>query len=112
MRPCNGSNGAMVLVLTFGMAWRAEAQRENHHHLQHAPAGGASAGEIKAFDKEARKIIIEQRQSTNKGVVATTLQLRVDDSTLLVRVKQGDKVNFVVKNVRAELTVSALESVR
>lgn len=112
MRPCIRALAAIVLVLTSGVARRADAQRDDHHHPQHAPVIGASTGEIKAIDKHAREVTIVQRQATNKGVVATTLQLRIDDPSLLERVKKGDKVNFVVKRVGGELTVSALEPVR
>lgn len=83
--------------------------------LAQAPAVAAtqdamSDGEIKKVDKEAGKLTIKHGELKNLGMPGMTMVFKVKDTSMLDKVKPGDKVRFVANKVGGILTVTSIEA--
>jgi Cu(I)/Ag(I) efflux system periplasmic protein CusF len=70
-----------------------------------------SEGEVKAVDKKNKTVTLKHGPIKNKTVDMTpmTMSFPVQGPALLANVKVGDKVKFVVENVKNVPTVTALD---
>jgi Cu/Ag efflux protein CusF len=79
------------------------------------PAASASAeqptseGEIRKVDKEGGKLTIKHGPLDNLGMAAMTMVFRVQDPSLLDRLKAGDKIRFVADMIDGQLTATQVK---
>jgi Cu(I)/Ag(I) efflux system protein CusF len=75
-----------------------------------AKATSMSDGEVKAVDKANKNIILKHGPIKTKTIEMgpMTMSFRVQDPSLLSKVKVGDKVKFTVENVNDIATVTSL----
>ena len=71
-----------------------------------------SEGEIKKVDKDAGKLTIKHGELKNLGMPGMTKMIKFKEPSMLDKVKQGDKVRFVVEKVGGALTVTSIEAVK
>ena len=71
-----------------------------------------SEGEIKKVDKDAGKLTIKHGELKNLGMPGMTMMFKVKGPSMLDKLKQGDKVRFVVEKVGGALTVTSIEAVK
>ena len=98
-------SGCAILV-TGGLA---HAQHEMAAH-QGVAQDAMSDGEIRKVDKDAGKLTIKHGELKNLGMPAMTMAFKVKDRAMLDKVKQGDKVHFVVEKVGGVFTVTHIEA--
>jgi Cu(I)/Ag(I) efflux system periplasmic protein CusF len=92
-------------ALLAALAMPALAQPVAEDHAAHHPAAAASAvsaadmtdGEVRKVDKGAKKLTIKHGEIRNLDMPPMTMVFQVKDTSLLDRVKAGDKVRFVVE---------------
>lgn len=108
---------ALGMTLTFGVPAWAEGQHGGHSHdgamSQTAmPAMNAmlSDGLVKKVDKAQGKITLKHGPLENMGMPGMTMVFRVQDASMLDRVKPNDKVRFLAGQVNGALTVTRLET--
>ncbi len=66
-------------------------------------------GEVRKIDTDAKKITLKHGDIPNLEMTGMTMVFRVSDSTLLAKVKPGDKVRFTADKVDGALTVLSIE---
>ena len=71
-----------------------------------------SEGEIRKVDPETKKITIKHGELKNLDMPAMTMVFRVNDPTMIERVKAGDKVVFRADKVNGVFTVMEIEVVK
>jgi Cu/Ag efflux protein CusF len=68
-----------------------------------------SEGEIRKVDKEGGKLTIKHGPLDNLGMAAMTMVFRVQDPSLLDRLKAGDKIRFVADMIDGQLTATQVK---
>jgi Cu(I)/Ag(I) efflux system protein CusF len=66
-------------------------------------------GEVLKIDKEAGKITLKHDAIPNLEMPGMTMVFRVGSSSMLDKVKAGDKVRFAADKVGGDLTVTQIE---
>ncbi len=79
------------------------------------PAAAASAtdmtdGEIRKVDKDAKKITIRHGEIKNLDMPPMTMVFQVQDSTMLERVKVGDKIRFTAQKGASGYVVTDIQT--
>ena len=67
-------------------------------------------GEIRKVDREAKKLTIRHGPLTNLDMPAMTMVFQVKDVSMLDKVKQGDKVDFIAEKTGSQFIVTHIES--
>ena len=70
------------------------------------------AGEVRKVDKEAGKLTLKHGPIPNLDMPDMTMVFRVDDPSILDKVKVGDRVRFTADKVKGVFTVTTVEVVR
>jgi Cu(I)/Ag(I) efflux system protein CusF len=68
-----------------------------------------SNGEVKKIDREAQKITLKHGEIKNMDMPGMTMVFRVQDPSMLDKVKVGDKVKFSVEKREGAMVLTALE---
>lgn len=104
--------GAIALS-SLGTISVAHAQQDmnmaNHQGMHMVAEDAMSEGEIKKVDKEAGKLTIKHGELKNVGMPAMTMAFKVKDASMLDKVKEGDKVHFVVEKIGGVFTVTTID---
>jgi Cu(I)/Ag(I) efflux system periplasmic protein CusF len=66
-------------------------------------------GEIRRVDKETGKVTIKHGEIKNLDMPPMTMVFRMKDSTMLDKVKVGDKINFFAEKINGNFTVTEIE---
>lgn len=102
-----------IAFSALGAATQAHAQQDmnmaNHQGAHTAAQDAMSDGEIRKVDKQAGKLTIKHGELKNVGMAAMTMAFKVKDPAMLDKVKEGDKVHFVVEKIGGAFTVTAIE---
>ena len=72
-------------------------------------AAGMSEGEVRKIDKDAKKITLKHGEIKNLEMPAMTMVFQVKDTTLLDKVKTGDKVRFKAEKVSSGYALTDIE---
>ena len=72
-------------------------------------AAGMSDGEVRKIDKDAKKITLKHGEIKNLEMPAMTMVFQVKDTTLLDKVKTGDKVKFKAEKVSSGYALTDIE---
>ena len=101
---------ALGMSLTFGMSVWADAQHMDHGGAtNHAAMTAAlSEGQIKKVDRAQGKLTLRHGPLENLGMPGMTMVFRVQDASMLDRVKPGDNVRFLAESMNGALTVTRL----
>ena len=70
---------------------------------------GMSDAEVRKVDKDAKKITLKHGEIKNLEMPAMTMVFQVKDTTLLEKVKAGDKVKFKAEKVASGYAVTEIE---
>jgi len=104
---------ALAFSLVLGVAAPALAQ---HDHSSHGtPAATKTAddvvntGEIKRVNKDTKKITIAHGPLKAFDMPAMTMAFPVKDAAMLTKVKQGDKVAFVLEKAGEDMVITRIE---
>ena len=106
---------AIVSLAAFGASAWAQA---GHDHGHGTPAVKKTAGEVlnsgevKRINPETKKITIAHGPLKAFDMPSMTMAFQVKDPAMLARVKQGDKVNFVLEKAGEDLVISRIEPSR
>lgn len=68
-----------------------------------------SEGEVKKIDKSAGKLTIKHGELKNLDMPPMTMVFRVKDTSMLDKVKAGDRIRFVAEQVDGKLVVVQLD---
>ena len=71
--------------------------------------GSLTDGEIRKVDKDAKKITIKHAPIQNLDMPAMTMVFQVKDTSVLDRLKTGDKVKFAAENNGGAYIVTHIE---
>ncbi|OGP77196.1 MAG: hypothetical protein A2Z40_00385 [Deltaproteobacteria bacterium RBG_19FT_COMBO_60_16] len=69
-----------------------------------------TAGVVKKVDKAAGKVTISHEPIEKLGMPKMTMVYRVKDPSMLDRLKEGDRIRFVVEKVNGLFTVMEFET--
>lgn len=75
-----------------------------------AEATSQTEGEVRKVDKDAGKITLKHGPLKNLDMPAMTMVFRVKDSSMLDRVKEGDKVRFSADREGGALTIMEISA--
>ena len=110
-----------ALVLALGLPLSLPALADSSHAMNHtmthdSATGHASMGNVlsegsvKKVDRAQGKLTIRHGPLENLDMPAMTMIFRVQDPTLLDRVKPGDNIRFHAEIVNGMLTLTRLEA--
>ncbi len=109
MKRLNKIACALAMAVSYGsMGSLAHAQQASTTAAQ----SEMSEGQIKKIDMDAGKLTIKHGELKNLGMPGMTMVFKAEDSALLEKVKEGDKVRFVAEKVNGALTVTAIETAK
>jgi Cu(I)/Ag(I) efflux system periplasmic protein CusF len=105
---------AAALLLSAGApAWA------QHDHASHgAPTAAKTSaevvntGEIRRVNKDTKRVTIAHGPLKAFDMPAMTMAFGVKDPAMLTKVKQGDKVNFVLEKTGEDLVITRIEPAR
>jgi Cu(I)/Ag(I) efflux system protein CusF len=107
---------AVALVSLVAVAAPALAQAGHDHHGASAAKKAATdvvnTGEVKRINQDTKKITIAHGPLKAFDMPPMTMSFGVKDAALLGKVKQGDKVNFVLEKAGEDLVISRIEAAR
>lgn len=66
------------------------------------------SGEVKKIDTAAGKVTLKHGPITNLDMDAMTMVFRVQDKSMLEKLKPGDKVKFTAERVNGAITVTTI----
>lgn len=107
---------SVVAVSLAALAGPASAQA-GHDHGHGAPAAKSSttavnSGEVRRINADTKKITIAHGPLKAFDMPSMTMAFLVKDAALLTKVKQGDKVNFVLEKAGEDLVITRIEPAR
>ncbi len=73
-------------------------------------AADMTDGEVRKVDKEAKKLTIRHGEIKNLGMPAMTMVFQVSDSTLLDKLKAGDRIRFVASKAATGYVVTEVQA--
>jgi Cu/Ag efflux protein CusF len=99
---------AVALILPVSLPALAQS------HAGHGSVGAAQStskvdGEIRKVDKAAGKLTIKHGEIKQMGMPPMTMMFPVKDTSLLDKVKEGDKVLFSLASEGGNMVVTAIE---
>ena len=84
------------------------------HHVKAkgdaATQGPMTEGEVRKVDKDQRKLTIKHGEIKNLEMPPMTMVFRVKDSSLLDKVKEGDKIRFSAEKIEGSITITQIEA--
>jgi Cu(I)/Ag(I) efflux system periplasmic protein CusF len=102
---------ASTMLLGALMSWSGHAQSTNEQqHSQGSVQPAMTDGEVKKVDVENSKITIKHGYISHLDMPAMTMVLTVKDKAMLVNVKAGDKVRFLVVKEEGKLLVTDIRA--
>ncbi len=66
-------------------------------------------GTVKKVDTKAKKVTLIHEELKTLGMPAMTMVFEVKDDTLLAKLKEGAKVQFVAERINGKLTVTQVK---
>ena len=66
-------------------------------------------GKVKKVDAEAKKVTLIHEPLKNLDMPGMTMVFRVEDPTLLAKIKQGSEIEFVADRVNGKLGVTQVK---
>ncbi len=104
---------ALTVIALAGPVW-AQTGRDpasTAAPARHA-AGDLNTGEVRRVSKETSRITIAHGPLKSFDMPAMTMAFPVKDASLLGKVKQGDKVTFVLEKSGEDLVITRIDPVR
>lgn len=92
-----------LFSVTLAVAFAVGAALANSHQVD---------GQVVKIDKPAAKITLKHGPIKTLDMDSMTMVFRVVDTTLLDKVKVGDKVRFEAGRVNGAITVTAIEKAK
>jgi Cu(I)/Ag(I) efflux system protein CusF len=107
----------ITAALALAVAAPAFAQHDHSHAAPAATATKTAAevvntGEIKRINKDTKKITIAHGPLKAFDMPPMTMAFGVKDPALLTKVKQGEKVNFVLEKAGEDLVITRIEAAK
>jgi Cu(I)/Ag(I) efflux system periplasmic protein CusF len=102
---------AVALALAAGVPAVAQQDHGSHGMAAAAKPGAdvVNTGEVKRINKDTKKITIAHGPLKAFDMPAMTMAFPVKDPAMLARVKQGDKVNFVLEKAGEDMVITRIE---
>ncbi len=107
-----------LIAAAFALAVATPALAQHDHSGHGAPAATKAAadvvntGEIKRINKDTKKITIAHGPLKAFDMPAMTMAFGVKDPAMLTKVKQGEKVNFVLEKAGEDLVITRIEAAK
>ena len=107
----------LAAILSLAAAAPAWAQHDHGSHTMAAPAKATpgqldNSGEVKRVNTETKKITIAHGPLKAFDMPAMTMAFGVKDPAMLTKVKQGEKVNFVLEKAGEDLVITRIEAAK
>jgi Cu/Ag efflux protein CusF len=105
---------AIAALAAAAPAW-AQAGHDHGHATPTAKKAAAdvvNTGEVKRINQDTKKITIAHGPLKAFDMPSMTMAFGVKDPALLGKVKQGDKVNFVLEKAGEDLLITRIEPTR
>jgi Cu(I)/Ag(I) efflux system periplasmic protein CusF len=96
------------LILSFALAIASPSLLATNHE----PSVQLTEGEVRKVDKDAKKITIKHAPIVYLDMPAMTMVFQVKDSTLLEKVKPGDKIKFTAEKTGGAFTLTTIETMK
>ena len=77
-----------------------------------SPTMPLTEGRVERIDEQADEIVLEHGDLPNLAMPPMTMAFRVQDKSVLSRLKKGDRVRFNAEIVKGEPTVTRIERMR
>jgi Cu/Ag efflux protein CusF len=93
----------------------AQAGHDHGHGAPAAKPGGAevtNTGEVRRINQDTKKLTIAHGPLKAFDMPPMTMAFGVKDPALIAKVKQGDKVRFVLEKAGEDLVITSIETVR
>lgn len=92
----------------------AQAGHDHGHGAAAAKPGAevVNTGEVKRINQDTKKVTIAHGPLKAFDMPPMTMAFGVKDPALLAKVKQGDKVNFVLEKAGEDLVITRIEAAR
>ncbi|AOF93810.1 copper-binding protein [Sinorhizobium sp. RAC02] len=74
-----------------------------------AVAADFTKGTVKKIDAKAKKVTLIHEELKDLEMPAMTMVFRVNDDTLLAKLTQGAKIEFVAERIEGKLTVTQVK---
>ena len=106
---------ALVSLAAFAAPALAQAGHDHGHAApatNKASADAVNTGEVKRINQDTKKITIAHGPLKAFDMPPMTMAFGVKDTALLGKVKQGDKVNFVLEKAGEDLVITRIETAR
>ena len=103
---------AAAAVLPFTAA-HAQGSAHTAHHDPKAAASDATpmvAGEVRKVDKDAGKLTLRHEPIPHLDMPNMTMVFRVQEASMLDRVKAGDKVRVAAQKIGGQYTIVRMEA--
>jgi Cu(I)/Ag(I) efflux system protein CusF len=103
-----------ALAMGIGLPVGSVAQTTMDHSKMDMsrPAASMTEGEVKKVDIEAGKVTIKHGEIKHMDMPGMTMVFTARDKRLLVNVKPGDKVKFMVVNEGGKMVVTDIQPAR
>ena len=103
-------------VLALAVAAPVHAQHDHNHGTPAATKTAAAevvnTGEVRRVNKDTKKITIAHGPLKAFDMPPMTMPFPVKDPAMLTKVKQGDKVNFVLEKAGEDLVITRIEAAK
>jgi Cu(I)/Ag(I) efflux system periplasmic protein CusF len=99
-----------TLLMTISAVEAAEHQAVPAVSTQVAAGSSLTDGEVRKVDMETKKLTLKHGEIKNLGMPGMTMVFQVKDSSMLEKVKTGDKVRFTVEKIQGTYTITSLEA--
>ena len=108
---------AVAVAAFVGLAAPAHAQSgHDHGHAtpvsKTTPADAVNTGEVKRINQDTKKITIAHGPLKAFDMPSMTMAFGVKDTSMLSKVKTGDKVNFFLEKAGEDLVITRIEPAR
>ena len=106
---------AVVALAAVAAPGWAQSGHDHGHGTPSANKGAAdvvNTGEVKRINQDTKKITIAHGPLKAFDMPSMTMAFGVKDQALLGKVKQGDKVNFVLEKAGEDLVITRIEAAR
>ena len=104
----------IALAAVTAPGWAQSAHDHGHGTPAAAKVGAEvmNTGEVKRINQDTKKITIAHGPLKAFDMPSMTMAFGVKDPALLGKVKQGDKVNFVLEKAGEDLVITRIEAAR
>lgn len=102
----------LAAVLITASGWTGAQTKAPGADAQSSTSMAMTDGEVRKVDTANKKITLRHGEIRNLEMPPMTMVFQVADSSVLAKLKEGDKVKFMAEKQNGALVVTHIESAR